>query len=102
LVVLWSDAPAKAARSDSSPAIRCSSARVSTSHARWYRPTALLPAVEAAAAAPTSNRPRSWSLVDPDACRKTPGHAVDDLEAEDVTVEPEADLEVADELPPRG
>mgnify|MGYP001099433991 CR=1 FL=1 len=31
----WSDAPTSAPRSVSTPEIRCSSARVSTSHARW-------------------------------------------------------------------
>jgi hypothetical protein len=39
-------------------------------HARWYRPTVLRPACESAAAAPMAKRPRSWSFVDPGACRK--------------------------------
>ena len=55
--------------SASAPAIRSSSSSVSTSQARWYSPTVARPAVEGPAAAPISNSPRSWSLVEPGACR---------------------------------
>ena len=34
---------------------------------RWYSPTLVRPAPEGSAWAPIWNRPRSWSLVEPDA-----------------------------------
>ena len=44
LVVPWSDAPTSAPASPSASRTRLSSSRVSTSQARWYRPTVVRPA----------------------------------------------------------